>query len=90
MQSAPRDKLSAFELIYGRPIPQAREKGYLNPLEMEQLKYALQVGETMKALTEYGNQVHVASTYLALHPLAMRQGDPKNLEKYQPAISAHS
>lgn len=52
MQSAPRDKLSASELIYGRPIPQAQEKGYLNPLKMEQLKYALQEGETMKALTE--------------------------------------
>ena len=47
-------KLSAFELLYGRPIiPQAQEKGHLRQLEMEQLKYTLQTGETMKPLTEY-------------------------------------
>ena len=47
-------KLSAFELLYGRPIIlQAQEKGHLRQLEMEQLKYTLQTGETMKPLTEY-------------------------------------
>ena len=50
--------------MYGRPIPQAWKKGYLNPLipltslvETEQLKCALQVGETMQALMVYDNQV---------------------------------
>ena len=39
MWLAPKDKLklSTFELRCGRSIPQAREKGYLNSLEMEQL-----------------------------------------------------
>lgn len=47
-------KLSAFELLYGRPIiPQAQEKGHLRQLEMGQLKYTLQTGETMKPLMEY-------------------------------------
>lgn len=56
MWLAPRHKLklNAFELLYGRPIiPQVQEKGHLRPLEMEQLKYILQTGETMKPLTEY-------------------------------------
>lgn len=46
MLLTPRDKLrlSALELIL-----QAQVKGHLSPLEMEQLKSALQVGETMKA-----------------------------------------
>ena len=68
MQLAPRDKLkvSAFELMCGRPITQAQEKGHLSPLEMEQLKCAFQVGET---LTEYSNQVLPTPTNLALHPL---------------------
>lgn len=35
---------------------------------MEQLKYALQVGEIFKPLTEYGNQVLLASTVRTLHP----------------------
>ena len=39
--------------MYGSPILQAQAKGYFNPFEMEQLKYALQIGETMKALTEH-------------------------------------
>ena len=30
-----------------------KPKGYLRHLEMEQLKYALQTGETMKPLTEF-------------------------------------
>ena len=30
-----------------------KPKGHLRPLEMEQLKYALQTGDTMKPLTEY-------------------------------------
>lgn len=41
--------LRVFELLYGRPIPQVREKGHLNSLEMEQLRYALQVGENQKS-----------------------------------------
>ena len=56
MWLAPRHKLKLndFELLYGRPIiPQAPEKGHLRPLEMEQLKYALQAGEIMKPLMEY-------------------------------------
>lgn len=71
MWLAPRHKLKLndFELLYGRPIiPQAPEKGHLRPLEMEQLKYALQVGEIFKPLTEYGNQVLLASTVWTLHP----------------------
>ena len=40
---------------------------------MEQLEYTLQVGETMKALTEYGNQVLSAPTDPALPPF--RPGD---------------
>lgn len=40
-----------FELLYGRPII-PKPKGHLRPLEMEQLKYALQTGETMKPLPE--------------------------------------
>ena len=36
---------------------------------MEQLKHALQVGETMKAVMEYGNQMLPTPTELALHPL---------------------
>ena len=69
MQLAPRDKLkfSALELMDGRPIPQAREKGHLSPFETEQLKCVLQVGETMKALTEHGNQVLPTPTELALY-----------------------
>ena len=35
---------------------------------MEQLKYALQVGETRKALMEFGNQVLSTPTDLVLHP----------------------
>lgn len=65
MLLTPRDKLrlSALELIL-----QAQVKGHLSPLEMEQLKCALQVGETMRALTEYGSQVLSAPIHLTLHP----------------------
>ena len=44
--------------MYGRPIPkpEGRDRN-LNCLEMEQLKCALQVGETMKALMVYGNRM---------------------------------
>ena len=35
---------------------------------MEQLKYALQVREIFKLLTEYGNQVLLAPTDQTLHP----------------------
>ena len=49
-------KSSAFELLYGRLILQAQEIGHLSPLELDQVKDALQVGETMKALKEYVNQ----------------------------------
>lgn len=42
--------------------------GHLNPLETEQVKYSLQVGESMKALTKYGNQVLHIYTDLVLHP----------------------
>ena len=61
MQLAPRDKfkLSSFELLYVDP---GLKKGKLNSLEMEQLMYAPQVGETMKVLTDYG-------TRWCLHPL---------------------
>lgn len=52
--------------MYDRPIPLAQEKGHLSPLEMEQLKYVLQVGETMKAVNEYGNQVLRTPTDLTL------------------------
>ena len=46
-----KKKLSVFELMYDRPIPkpEGRDRN-LNCFEMEQLKCALQVGETMKAL----------------------------------------
>ena len=59
MQVAPRDKfkLSAFERLYGRPIPQAPEEGHVNLLEMEQLNCVLQVGETTEALRKYGNHM---------------------------------
>ena len=61
MQLAPRDKfkLSSFELLYVDP---GLKKGKLNSLEMEQLMYAPQVGETTKVLTDYG-------TRWCLHPL---------------------
>ena len=54
-QLAPRDKfkLSSFELLYVDP---GLKKGKLNSLEMEQLMYAPQVGETMKVLTDYGTR----------------------------------
>lgn len=35
--------------------------------KLEQLKCALQVGETLKALTEYGRQMLPTPTNLALH-----------------------
>lgn len=71
--------------MYDRPIPLAQEKGHLSPLEMEQLKYVLQVGETMKAVNEYGNQVLCTPTDLTLQYLpARRLGVPKNLENQQP------
>ena len=60
-QLAPRDKFSAFDSCMVDPIPQAREEGHFNPPEIEQLKYALQVGATTKALT---NMV----TRCCLHP----------------------
>lgn len=66
--SAPRDKvkLCAFELRYARPILQAWEKTHLISLGIEQLEYALQTGETVNALMEYGNQVLLMFTHLAL------------------------
>ena len=70
-----------FEFRYGRPIPQAQEKGHLNPLKMEQLKCALQVGETMKALTEYGNHVLPTPTDLAFH--SFWSGDWVNLKTWK-------
>ena len=48
---------------------------------MEQLKYALQVGETMIAPMEYGNQVLPAPTDLALHPF--QPGDWVNLKTWK-------
>lgn len=48
---------------------------------MEQLKYALQVGETTKAFMEYGNQVPPATTHLALHPL--HPGDQMSLKLWK-------
>lgn len=53
--------------MYDRSISLAQEKGCLSLLEMEQLKYVLQVGETMKAVNEYGNQVLPTPTDLTLH-----------------------
>ena len=63
-----KKKLSVFELMYDRPIPkpEGRDRN-LNCFEMEQLKCALQVGETMKALMKQSNQVLPAPTDLALH-----------------------
>ena len=80
-QRGPRGelKLSAFEL-YGRPIPQIQKKGHLNPLEMEQLKYVLQVSETRKVLMEYGNQMLPAPTELPPPLPARSLGTPQNLE----------
>ena len=73
----------------GKPIPQARDKGHLSPLEMEQLKSALQVGETMRALTAYGDQLPPASPHLALPPLwARRPGEPKSLENGSRKVSS--
>ena len=60
--------LTAYELMYGRPVPSMEKEGPLSPYEMEQLRYALQVGEAMKALTAYGNQVLPAPTDLMLYP----------------------
>lgn len=70
MQLASRRKfkLNTLELLYGRPTSRTGEKEHLSPLEMEQLKCALQVGETMRALTEYGSQVLSAPIHLTLHP----------------------
>lgn len=69
MWSAPRDYLKlVFELMDGRPISKAQKKGHFKLLEMEQFKYALQVGETRKALTEHDNQVLPAPNELAHHP----------------------
>lgn len=68
MRLAPRDKLSALEFLYGRPIPQAEEKGHLSPPKMQQPVCALQAGETEKALTEYGDQVLPAPTDPAPNP----------------------
>ena len=56
LQLSPRDKLklSSLKPVYARP---KTEKGHLKPLEMEQLKHALQVEEIVKTLMKYGNQV---------------------------------
>ena len=58
----------------------------LNPFEIKQFKYALQVEEIMKALTEYGDQL----LHLVLYPWpgppslpAKRLREPKTLENYQ-------
>ena len=48
---------------------------------MEQLKHALQVGETMKAVMEYGNQMLPTPTELALHPL--KPGDWVHLKTWK-------
>lgn len=73
---APRDKstLRAFELLYGRPTPQSREKGLFRPPEMEQIMCALQGRENVKALTAYSNQVLSAPTDLALYPFQPGNG----------------
>ena len=83
IQLAPRNKLklSAFELLYGKPTPQSQEKGLLSPLEMEQFMYALQRGENVKALTAYGNQVLPAPTDLVLYPF--QPGDGVNLKTWK-------
>ena len=59
---------------------------------MKQFKYALQVEETMKALTEYGNQL----LHLVLYPWtgppllpSKRLSEPKTLENYQLEKPAH-
>lgn len=66
--SASRDKvkLCAFELRYDRPILQAWEKTQFISLGLELFEYAFQIGETVNALMEYGNQVLPALTHLAL------------------------
>ena len=51
---------------------------------MEQLKYAFQVEETMKALTEYSNQMLTASTNLGLHPV--QPGDWVNLGTWKTSL----
>ena len=48
--------------MYGRPIPQAQEKGHLNPLEMEKL------GEITNAKAEDGKHVQPTFTDLVLNP----------------------
>ena len=87
VQSAPRDelKLSAFELMYGRPIPQAREMGHLNLLAIEQPKCALQVGETRKLSRHMVTRCcpH-PPTRPPAHP-ARRPSAPKALENRRPA-----
>ena len=45
--SFPGIKSSVFELICGRPTPQAQKRRHFRPFEMKQFKCALQVGETM-------------------------------------------
>lgn len=50
---APKEKLklSTFELMYERLImPHIQKQGPLNPHELEQVQYALQIGETMRPL----------------------------------------
>lgn len=64
--SGDKVKLCAFELRYDRPILQVWEKTHFISLGIEQLEYALQIGETMNALMEYGNQLLPTLTYLAL------------------------
>ena len=61
-----RTQPSDFHSLIVEPFPKPKGR---NGLEMEQPKYARQVGETMKALMEYSNQMMTASTNPGLHPV---------------------
>ena len=64
--------------MYGRPIPQAQEKGHLNPLEMEKL------GEITNAKAEDGKHVQPTLTDLVLNPFQL---DPVHIKTWKPSGS---
>ena len=65
--------------MYGRPIPQAQEKGHLNPLEMEKL------GEITNAKAEDGKHVQPVLTDLVLNPFQL--GDQVHTKTWKPSGS---
>ena len=67
MQLASRNKLKHLNSRMTDPVLKLERRTILALSKLEQLKCALQVVETLKALTEYGKQMLPTPTNLALH-----------------------